>query len=186
MLSIYLAALETDEERIRMAEIYEEHKYVAYRYALSIMQNEQYAEDAVHNAFLAIIRHKDKYLYLSHEDFRKSIVIITKNKCIDILRRNNRVAIEQIDEMEEFIASKETPVEKQVIHNEDYDAIKKYVAELDEESRLILEMKYILGLTYKEIGEQVGITAKHVDTKIDRARKKVRELVMKGGGNFEH
>ena len=181
MLGIYLAALETEEEQRKMTEIYEAHKPLMLRYALSITKNNEIAEDAVHNTFLAIIKNKEKYFSLSGRDLRVSIVIITKNKCIDILRQRNIFVDEQLYEMEDILKTDDVPIEEKVIQSEEYESIKKHVAALDEMSRLVLEMKYLLGMTYKEIGEQLGITPKHVDTRIMRAKEKVRRSIEKGG-----
>ena len=40
-------------------------------------------------------------------------------------------------------------------------------------------MKYIQSMSYKEIGEELEITPKHVDTRIMRAKEKVRKLMEK-------
>ncbi|WP_418884580.1 sigma factor-like helix-turn-helix DNA-binding protein [Anaerocolumna aminovalerica] len=40
-------------------------------------------------------------------------------------------------------------------------------------------MKYVLGISYKEIGEKLNMTPKHVDTRNLRAKEKVRKLVEK-------
>ena len=183
MLLIYLSALETEEERVKMTDIYENHKYAMLRYALKITKNKQIAEDAVHNAFLSIIKHKDKYFSLSSMDMRVLLVIITKNKCIDLIKKVDVFADDPIDEMENVLPSRDKPIEEQLILNEEYESLKKHVAALDEKSRLVLEMKYLLEMSYKEIGEQLGITPKHVDTRIQRAKEKVRRIIAQGGGS---
>ena len=179
MLGIYMAALDTEDERARIAELYDTHKAVMLRYALSITKNKEIAEDAVHNAFLAVIRHKEKFLSLSCRDFRIRIVIITKNKCIDLLRQRNQFADEGIDEMEDLLEAEDAPVEEQIILREEYETLRKHMASLDETSRLVLEMRYILGMSYKEIGQELNMAPKHVDTKIMRAKEKVRKLAKK-------
>ena len=183
MLLIYLSALETEEERAKMTDIYDNHKYAMLRYALKITNNKEAAEDAVHDAFLSIIKHKDKYFSLSGKDLRVLLVIITKNKCIDLLKKGNAFVDDPVDEMENVLPSKDIPIEEQLILNEEYEAIKKHVAGLDDKSRLVLEMKYLLDMSYKEIGEQLGITPKHVDTRIQRAKEKVRRIIEQGGGS---
>jgi len=181
MLFIYLATLETEDEKAKMTDIYETHKYAMLRYALSITKNQEMAEDAIHNAFLAIIKNKEKFFQLSCRDLRIQIVIIVKNKCIDLIRQQNKNTHEHLDDLEYELATDAVPVEDQIVMNEDYETMRKHVALLDETSRLVLEMKYILGMTYKEIGEELGMTAKHVDTKILRAKEKVRKLAVIGG-----
>ena len=180
MLFIYLSSLDTDEEKVKLSEIYETHKFTMLRYALSITKNNEMAEDAVHNAFLSIIKKKEKFFQLSCRDLRIQIVIIVKNKCIDMLRQQNKISFEHLDDVEYELESGEKPVEDQIVMYEEYGALRKYMATLDEPSRLVIEMKYVLGMSYKEIGEELGMTVKHIDTKIMRAKEKVRKLAVKG------
>jgi RNA polymerase sigma-70 factor (ECF subfamily) len=158
--------LETENEKDKMAEIYEEHRHAMLMYALKILKNQDLAEDAVHNAFLAIIEQKDKYFNLSCRDFRFSAVIIVRNKCIDILRKQKPYEMIPIEEIEFTLESKGKPLEEQVIISSEYDAIRKHLNAIDEVSRQVLIMKYYYSMTYKEIGEKLGMTPKHVETKI--------------------
>jgi len=180
LLFIYLANLETEAERIKMSEIYEKYKPMMLRYALQLTKSKETAEDAVHDAFMAIIKHKEKYISKPCRDLRVSIVIITKNKCIDLMRKSNAVVYDNHDDMDDVI-SDEAAIEEQIILIEEYETIKKHIASLDEQSRLVLEMRYILDMSYAEIGAELGLTAKHVDTKIMRAKEKVRKLIALGG-----
>jgi RNA polymerase sigma-70 factor (ECF subfamily) len=165
-----------------MSKIYEEYEPLMLRYALSLTKNKEMAEDAVHNAFLAIIRRKEKYLSLSCRDLRNLIVIITKNKCIDLLRQRKKYVDIQIDDMGDVLAANELPIEEHVILKDEFESVREHLMSLDERSRLVLEMKYILGMTYNEIGEHLGLTSKHVETCITRAKEKVRRLAIKGWG----
>ena len=182
VLSFYLAALDTEDEQMKMTEIYEKYKAAMLRYALSIVKNKEIAEEAVQNTFVSVIEHKEKYLSLSGRELRNLIIIITKNKSIDILRQRNAFVDKLHDEMEDVMKANYVTIEEKIILSEEYESIKKHVAALDEMSRLVLEMKYLLGMSYKEIGEQLGISPKHVDTRLMRAKAKVRRLVEKGSG----
>jgi len=182
MLPIYLSALETEEERAKMSEIYEAYEPLMLRYAIKITQNRHLAEDAVHDAFLAVIKHKEKYFSLSCRDFRASIVIIVKNKCIDHLRRAKAIAYEHIDDM--ALESMDIPIEEQIALREEYETLRKYIAELDETSQIVLEMKYILNMSYKEIAVELDLTQKHVDVKIMRAKEKIRKLMARKGDSI--
>ena len=181
MLQFYLAVLDTDEERIKMSEIYETYQPLMLRYALKITQSQQLAEDAVHDAFLAIIKHKEKYFSKCCTDLRNSIVIIVKRKCIDLLRKTNPMVDEPIDDMEHLLKSEDTPIEEHIVLTEEYEMLRKHVSKLDETSQIILEMRYILGMSHKEISEELNMTLSHVNTKIVRAKAKVRKLIITGG-----
>lgn len=177
MLPIYISMLETEQERNRMTEIYEEHKHALLLYALKVTgYNQAMAEDAVHNAFVSIIKEKEKYFSLGSREFRFSAVIIVRNKCIDMLRKEKIYASIPIEELEIFLESKDKPIEEQVFTSSEYAAIRKHLESIDEISRQVLIMKYVLGMSYKEIGEKLNMTPKHVDTRIQRAKDKVRIL----------
>ena len=75
LLSIYISMLDTEQERQKMTDLYEEHKYALLNYAMTILRNQDMAEDAVHNAFISIIKKKEKYLNLDCRDFRRSVGI---------------------------------------------------------------------------------------------------------------
>jgi len=171
--------LDSETDRENMAQIYEAHRAELLIRATKITINKEMAEDAVHNAFLSIIKHKDKLFRLSKRELRAQLIIIVKNKCIDLLRQRDYFSDESIDDMKHTVESDDLPVEDKIISAESYEAIREHMAKLDEQNLLVLEMKYIRGLTYKEIGEEMGITAKHVDTKIMRAKNKVRKLLEK-------
>lgn len=178
MLAFYINILETEQERKKMTDIYEQHKHALLLYALKVTgYNQSMAEDAVHNAFISIIKEKDKYFSLNSREFRFSAVIIVRNKCIDLLRKEKMYADIPIDELEIFLESKEKPIEEQVIISSEYATIKKYMKSIDEISSQVLIMKYVLGMSYKEIGERLNMTPKHVDTRIQRAKEKMRKLL---------
>jgi len=168
-----------------MEEIYYAHRHVMLRYALKISSNVAMAEDAVHNVFLAIIKHKEKYFSLDGKDLRNKLIVMTKNKCIDLLRMKNVFVDEPFEEMEDVLIPNENSIEEQIIQRDKYDALRTHIASLDEASRAVLEMKYLLGMTYKEISDELNITPKHVETKIMRAKVKVRKLVAQGGESVE-
>lgn len=178
MLTFYICMLETEQEQNKMVEIYEEHRRALLSYALKILNyNQEMAEDAVHNAFISIINEKQKYVHLDSRDFRYLAVIIVKNKCIDMLRKVKRYVDISMDKLEIFLESNEKPIDEQVIISSEYAAIRRHMSSIDEISKQVLLMKYILGMSYKEIGETLGMTPKHVDTRIYRAKEKVRRLM---------
>ena len=181
MLYIYFSILENEREQINLADLYNENKNILFNFALSMTKDIEMSEDAIHDTFLSVIKHKEKIFKLSKKEQRSYLIIMTKNKCIDLIRKNNYKSTKPIELFEYNLKSEEIPIDNQLILIEEYNNIKKYIESLDEMSKLILEMKYILGMTYREIGNELNITAKHVDTKIMRAKEKVRKLILSGG-----
>ncbi len=177
MLMIYLSMFDTADERQKMSDIYEQNKYILLHYALKLTHNQQMAEDAVHNTFLAIIKHKEKYFALDHRNLRAAIVIILKNKCLDMLKANKAHFDIPIDDVEYELASDETPIDEQFIKASDYDNLIKSLETLDEVSQQVLNMKYILNMSYAEIANELGFTTKRVDNILIKAKAKLRKMI---------
>jgi len=177
MLLLYYSMLDTEQERDEMTKIYIEHKHAMLMYALKITRDNELAEDAVHNAFLSIINHKEKYFSLSCKDFRYSAVIIVRNKCIDLLRKQKLYTHIPMEELEIYLETGDEPIDDQIIASSMYEDIRRNLNSLDEISRQVLVMKYYFNMSYKEIGKQLNMTAKHVDTRIMRAKEKMRKLI---------
>ena len=173
MLIIYLAALESFEERGKMASLYNNHKRRLMYTALSITHNREMAEDAVENTFLAAIKQKDKVFKMDDEDFLRWSIIVIKHKCIDLLRKETHYSETPIEDMQ-LISDEQSP-DDFIVQQNTYELMRKYINDLDDLSKLALEMKYISDLTMKEIGAELGISPTQVNNKIARAKAKVRK-----------
>ena len=168
--------LETEYERIRLAEIYAEHKDALFHTVHKITNNYQMAEDVVHNTFEQLIKkNKDEMFALSSEDFRRRYIVIAKNKAIDLLRREKIYSDVPVEDLGDF-ASSELSVEVQIVKEEEYAEFRKLIAGLDDVSKVILEMKYVMNMSYKDIGVAVRLTPKQVDNKLMYAKETVRRM----------
>jgi RNA polymerase sigma-70 factor (ECF subfamily) len=63
MLAFYMAALETDEERDKLADLYQRYHQLLTKAALRIVKSPDLAEDAVHETFVAAIEDKGKIIF---------------------------------------------------------------------------------------------------------------------------
>lgn len=175
----YVSMLETENEQIKMAQIYERYKPLMLRYALKILKNNEQAEDAVHEAFLSIIKHKEKYLSDSCPDFGVPIVIITRNKCFDILKRAGYDA-ENIEDHECYLAENVISLDNKIIQQDEYEVLRRHMLKLDESSINILEMRYVLRMSHKEIAEITELSLDNINKKITRAKAKIRKSYAEG------
>ena len=69
MLFFHLALLDNDNDKNIFEERYEQFKFDCLHIANVILHDISLAEDAVHEAFLSIIKNREKYLPLSSRDF---------------------------------------------------------------------------------------------------------------------
>ncbi|MDR1914744.1 MAG: sigma-70 family RNA polymerase sigma factor [Clostridiales bacterium] len=143
--------------------------------ALKRTCNQTMAEDAVHNAFISAIRHKVKVLSMSELDFMNWMVSIVRGKCIDLMRKEKYYTDLSIDDY--ALSDDSTPFDEAVAQQDVYKQLKECIAGLDDTNRLILEMKYVLQISMKEIGDKLGFTPAQINSRLARARIKVKNLM---------
>jgi RNA polymerase sigma-70 factor (ECF subfamily) len=167
----------SERERVRIADIYEKYRYTCLHIAMKITNNRQNAEDAVEDAFIEIIKRKEKILALSCSDLLPYIVTIVKSRAINIVKKGVRISDTPLDELEESIESAETAVDEQIINKQDFERLIAKISSLDENYKTVLEMRYILDMPNGEIAEALNTTRKNIEMRLYRAKLKLRGLI---------
>mgnify|MGYP002595244570 FL=1 len=171
MLSYLLAALESEEDKRRFIELYEENHVRAEQTALRILKDPHDAEDAVQNAFLQVIHHFDKISEIPCKKLEFWIISIVKNEALMILRRNQKELPQE--DWDNFSADVNDPI--------GYNELVQLFSRLPPTYRAVLEMRMINDYSGKEIAVHLGISESAVNTRISRGRILLRELAVKEG-----
>ena len=86
MLSLYLAMIDIKDEKTRFERIYNKYRDSLIRYAITILDNEDVAIDAVHAALVSIAKNIKSLPDETDEDGEKSyIYIAVKELLISII-----------------------------------------------------------------------------------------------------
>ena len=175
MLSLFLAVLETEEHKQRFAELYKQCNARIEKTAMRILKNQHDAEDAVHQAFLSILKNIKKFAEVECPETRRLIVVITERKSIDIFRaRTRRSVLPYEDEL--YGVEVSIPEEHGLAHA---------MAQLPARYREVLQLRFGLGLTTKEIGELFDMTQESVQKLVWRAKQSLQKQLEKGGVRIE-
>ena len=172
MLTFYLSVIESEYEKTTFTEIYEESALAGYHIALKITKNHTMAEDAVHNGFLSVIKHKDGIFALSREKRKSKVLIIIKNKAIDIMRYENKRSHESLDD---GVAIDTTNVFDIIEYQESTDYLIKCLSNLPESYKTVFELRYVHDMSNLEIADLLDISNKSVSTRIARAKVMLQE-----------
>ena len=81
MLICYLQMLDTPEEKVRFEQIYLKYSSLMYHVADGILHNRQ---DAVHNAFLRIIKHFKRLQNIPAQDLAPLVTVIARNEAVSL------------------------------------------------------------------------------------------------------
>ena len=171
MLICYLQMIDTPEEKIRFEQIYLKYRSLMYHVADGILHNRQDAEDAVHNAFLRIIRHFKRLQNTPARDLAPLVTVIARNEAISLRRkRKGEAPLEDWDGPAE-------PLE--AVTN--YHALVDVFTHLPQTYRTALEMKLLLGCSDGEIAARLDLSKTAVSTRINRGRQLLRDIVEQEG-----
>lgn len=171
MISIFLSILETEQDRQRFIELYEQCHGRIEQTAKRILNDQQDAEDAVQNTFVQIIRHFERVYEIPCEQLPFWCVSIVKNEAYTILRKKQKTI--PLEDWDAAVAD--------VDMISSYEEIVKLFGKLPETYRRALEMKLLLDYSGKEIAQHLGISEAAVNTRISRGRALLREIVEKEG-----
>lgn len=159
MLVFYLAALENEGERRQFSELYTRYysqmAAVAARY---FPGDPASAEDAVHNAFLQVIRHFSKISEISRDEIPFWLVSIVKNESITLRRKHQRL-VPLMD-----WAGPAAP------GGEDYLLTVELIRQMPETYRSALEMRFVEERSYQEIAQALGLSETAVKSRVSRGR----------------
>ena len=170
-MAVLLAALESDADRQKFIEIYEQYHAQMERTAIRILKEQSDVEDAVQNAFMQIIRHFEKIFEIPCEELPFWIISIVKNEARIILRKNQRtVPLEDWDRLT-----------KSIDDISGYTELVDLFTRLPQTYRSVLEMKMLYGYSDNEISKRMGISKTAVSSRATRGRAMLREIVGKEG-----
>ena len=181
MTTFYMSELSTNDVKRRLGDIYTQYMNIAFRAAIRISNNWAMAEDAVHNGFMQIIKDWDKFLQLPYDKQRSRIVIIVKNKMIDLVRKEKyQVPFDEIEEYTECVNYDLITMFERI---EDAQILRECVAKLPEIYKTVLELRYFHEMSNAEIAETLGIEPNNVGVRIFRAIEFLTKIVKEGKKN---
>lgn len=172
VLSLYLAALESDGDKKQFRELYRRYHRVMERTALAVLHDPHDAEEAVQEAFLRVIENFSKIDEIPCKDLGGWLVIIVRNEAITILRRR-RCHLPLEEGWADFAGqSRDLPA---------YSSMVQLFARLPDTYRAALEMKLVLGYSTAEIARRLGLTESAVNTRLSRGRALLRKIFEEEG-----
>jgi RNA polymerase sigma-70 factor (ECF subfamily) len=174
---ISLIAIASPSERDKIEQIYIKYKRLMYYVAYSVLKDKEHAEDAVHESFLRIINHLEKFQDISCNKTKGLIVIITKNISIDILRKKKKITEIHLQEVAHTLESDEVPPADFVTAAEGYAILVRSISQLDEKYADVLQLKYLYDYHDNEIAEIINISSDNVRVRLHRAKKKLQEII---------
>ena len=173
MLTYYIQAIESEEDKSKFERIYYRYRKLMFHVAMKILGNDADAEDAVHQAFVSVIENLKKVGVTESPETRCYVVTIAERKALDILRARQKVVALDYDETARGLE----------IPPPDVSELAAAMARLPARYREILLLRYRNGYSNAELGKMLNIKAGSVQRLLWRAKEALREN-LSGEGAF--
>lgn len=147
-----------------------------YALACRFLNNREEAEDAVQEVMMKLWSEKDKKR--NYASVAAWCTTVTRNHCIDQLRRKKRLRLETIGDTGSSSALHAEPTAA----GDEHEAVRivaAIVSRMKEPGKSAIIMRDMEGYSYEETAEAMGTNLTALRTLISRARRHIREEMEK-------
>lgn len=146
-----------------------------YRFALRFLRDEEEAKDIVQEAMIRVWKKReDIHTYQNMEAWCMTIV---RNLSLDRIK-SKQFNAENLDKTYDLSDRTISP-DRSTELEDTMENIHHFIANLPEKQRQIIQLRDIEGFSYQEIGKILNLDANNVKVNLFRARKSVRENLLK-------
>ena len=168
------ARTHADEEAL--AALVSQYAATLYRVAFSVLRNPSDAEDAVQEAFLRVLRHRDSLAEV--RDQRVWLIRIVWNIVLDRKRRaKTRPETDDVADLARVLPSDGLSAEARAAAAQHHAHVLACVERLPAKEREVLMLSAFEELTGVEIATVLGITESSVRSRLFRARNLMADLL---------
>jgi RNA polymerase sigma-70 factor (ECF subfamily) len=169
-------------------QLVERYKTKVFSLAYGVTRDRAAADDLAQEIFIKAYFALPKFKFQS--EFGTWLYRVTMNHIKDFLRKNRsrqkEVSLEDISER--AVATEDQSYEADETAERRRTIVQAALKRLPEKHQVILALRDMQGLSYEEISRILGISPGTVDSRLHRARKKLREKLAvftgrKGGGD---
>jgi RNA polymerase sigma-70 factor, ECF subfamily len=162
--------------------LFERYQEYVYNVCLGILANPDDARDCTQEAFLRVYRKVGAFR--GEAAFSTWLYRVAVNVCVGQLRKRPRNAVTSLeDENVREIADDGPEAWAGPVREADEAIVREVVAELPEDYRLVLVLRYFQDLSYEEMVQVLGYTMSQLKVKLHRARRAfAKKWIARGEG----
>lgn len=145
-----------------------------YRFALRLLGDTEEARDIVQEIFLRLWTKKDTLK--EYRNLEAFAMTMTRNLCLDKLKSASSRNL-GLDEKRD-VPEHKTPYSMTEL-SDNMQLIRQAMKSLPEQQRTVIHMRDVEGCDFDEIAEVMGLSMNNVRVILSRARKKIRDTLIK-------
>ncbi len=172
----FLSAIDSEETRNKLEQIYTNYKKDAYWTAYKILKDHHRAEDVVQDAIIRISPLIDKIEEVKCNKTRALFVIIVRNLSINIYNKRKNMESAHYEELD--IESENLSLDEEMIRLEQAERITKELEKIIPSYADILTLKYYYEYSNLEISKLLNITEGNVRVRLHRAKQSIKKILL--------
>ncbi|PQJ81711.1 RNA polymerase sigma factor [Polaribacter glomeratus] len=145
-----------------------------FRLAKRLLVSSEEAEDATQELFFKLWKSKDKIA--DYNNVEAFAMTMTKNYCYDRLKSKQASNLTLVHNN---YKEKDTPLEKQLEYQDSVNQVHLLIEKLPEQQKIIIQLRDIEEYDFDEICKMVDMKPTAVRVALSRARKTIREELIK-------
>lgn len=157
---IYLQMIESKQDRSKFEQLYEKYKGLMFYVANQVLHNESDAEDAVHEAFVSLLKNLQKISDVERPETRSYVIVTAERKAIDVLRVRQRAPVLELNEA---VRGLELPLPGD-------SGLADAMAKLPARYREVLLLRYDSGFSTREIAQILDLKREAAQKLLWRAK----------------
>ena len=167
-----LLTIESASDASRLSALYERCRGPMFRAAMKVLRQRDDAEDAVQQAFLAVLRHRE---LLRSDDPRlvtATLVLLAEQKAVDLLRTSHR--------------DRQVPLEEDrlpgvAIPPPETSPLADALARLPVQYRTVLLLRYVAGYEIQELAQLLDSRPSAIKKRLQRAKQALEQALREEG-----
>lgn len=177
MLFVCTALIDDDQDKVKFEEFYHKFNNVGLHYAYSLLGDKDTAQDAVSEAFLRLAKCFQKVNNSKLSEIRNYFVIIIRNVCTDMLRKESRqvsseYAVNNLREQTRYY-------DNSFLKYDETIDLRSCLERLTPAQRDILYLRH-QGNSFSDISKMLGISPDSARCRYITASKRLKALLEQG------
>ncbi|WP_409967675.1 sigma-70 family RNA polymerase sigma factor [Bengtsoniella intestinalis] len=183
MILYIIATIENDDDRMFMEQLYLGYRRLLYQEIFKIVQNEWETEDILQSVILKLIEKIPLLKTMAEAHLINYCVIAGRNTAFNHLR-DKKIELPLTEEWYHEEANTQTsPVELYLLKKEEFIYFQNTWEVLDVQTRYLLESRFFLKKSYKEIAENLDMNEAAIRMAVTRAKRKVNRAILSTMGD---
>ena len=185
MLAFYLSLIDNDNDRKLFERIYYAHRKQMLTLAFAILENEDDAEDLVHDVFCNIA---EKYMQSlqnikNEQDMKNYLLKATKNSALSKKRDTKpHISLHESEYMLNKDDMNDNEFLDMICNNISYQEVLSAIRSLDKKYEDVLYLHFVIGMTIPEVAEHLNRNKQTVKKQLFRGKLLLLEKLSLNGG----